>query len=81
MSLVGPRPIVTEELDRYGQFRPIYLAMKPGVTGIWQVSGRNNVTYQERVLMDVAYLDQMSLPLDSRLVLKTAKAVLHRTGV
>lgn len=80
MSFVGPRPIVLAELAKYGSYQAAYLAMKPGVTGLWQVSGRNDVTYEERVLMDVDYMGRISLPLDVQLIAKTALAVLHRTG-
>ena len=80
MSFVGPRPIVIEEMSRYGMYQAAYLAMKPGVTGMWQVSGRNDVTYDERVQMDVSYFDRISFLLDVRLIAKTASAVFHRTG-
>lgn len=80
MSLVGPRPIVLDEMPKYGMYQAAYLAMKPGVTGLWQVSGRNDVTYDERVLMDVDYFDRIALSLDLCLVAKTMLAVLHRTG-
>lgn len=80
MSFVGPRPIVVDEMPRYRENLAIYLAMKPGITGLWQVSGRNDVTYDERVEMDVSYFSKMSLALDVTLILKTASSVLNRTG-
>jgi lipopolysaccharide/colanic/teichoic acid biosynthesis glycosyltransferase len=80
MTFVGPRPIVLEEMARYGPYQAAYLAMKPGVTGLWQVSGRNNVTYDERVQMDVDYFDKISFALDAALIAKTALAVVNRTG-
>ncbi|WP_226627384.1 sugar transferase [Alloyangia pacifica] len=80
MSFVGPRPVVRAEITKYGIHRTAYLLMKPGITGLWQVSGRNDVTYAERVEMDVRYLNDQSLATDSRLLLLTAKSVLGRTG-
>ncbi len=80
MSFVGPRPVVRAEMTKYGMHRTAYLLMKPGITGLWQVSGRNDVTYDERVEMDVRYLCEQSFATDSRLLLLTAKTVLDRTG-
>lgn len=80
MSLVGPRPIVRSELHKYGHARGAYLAMKPGVTGLWQVSGRNDVSYDERIAMDLRYADSMSMGSDLMIIAKTAGAVLDRTG-
>ena len=81
MSLVGPRPVPRDELDQnYGQHRLTYLKMRPGITGLWQVSGRNDVTYAERVQMDVDYFKSLSLSLDLGIIMRTAMAVLNRTG-
>lgn len=80
MSFVGPRPIVTEELAKYSSSVPAYLAQKPGITGLWQVSGRNDISYDERVALDVAYLTRCSFMQDLRIILKTASAVLGTTG-
>lgn len=80
MSFVGPRPIVREELKRYGPYRRIYMSMAPGITGLWQVSGRNDVTYDERVHMDVEYVGSMTFVTDARIILATAKSVINRTG-
>lgn len=80
MTFVGPRPIVIEEMAKYGPYQAAYLAMKPGVTGLWQVSGRNDVSYDERVQMDVDYFDQISFALDFSLIAKTGLAVVNRTG-
>lgn len=80
MSFVGPRPIVTAELDKYGRNQWAYFATKPGITGTWQVSGRNDVSYDERVQMDVEYLENISFLYDSKVILKTASSVLSRTG-
>lgn len=80
MSFVGPRPIVRAELTKYGVHRTAYLLMKPGITGLWQVSGRNGVTYEERVAMDVHYLHEQSFATDIRLLLSTTRSVLGCTG-
>jgi len=80
MSLVGPRPIVAAELERYGQYVDYYLEAKPGITGIWQVSGRNNTTYSERVAQDVWYVRNWSLWYDLVVLLKTVAAVFRREG-
>jgi len=80
MSFVGPRPVVTKELEKYGNSLPAYLAQKPGITGLWQVSGRNDISYDERVAMDVAYLSQRSLSRDVAIIARTALAVVDRTG-
>ena len=75
MSLVGPRPVVEDELEKYGVSLPYYLSVKPGLTGLWQVSGRSDVTYAERVALDVKYARSQSLPRDIRIALKTAKVL------
>jgi len=80
MSLVGPRPVVPEELPRYGVSQPAYLACQPGLTGIWQVSGRNAVSYAERVEMDVQYAKKVTFLIDLKIVLRTALVVVKVTG-
>ncbi len=80
MSLVGPRPIVREELLRYGRNVRDYLAAKPGVTGLWQVMGRNNTDYRRRVVLDTYYVRNQNLVLDLYILLKTTLVVLGRTG-
>lgn len=80
MSFVGPRPIVTKELAKYGSSVSAYLAQKPGITGLWQVSGRNEISYDERVALDVAYLSNRSFKQDLKIILKTGSAVLSKTG-
>lgn len=80
MSLVGPRPVVQDELEKYGVYRSGYLAMTPGITGLWQISGRNDVSYAARVMMDMEYLAKSSLVLDLKILIKTLHAVLARTG-
>jgi exopolysaccharide production protein ExoY len=80
MSLVGPRPITRDELSRYGTSARHYLSVTPGVTGLWQVSGRNNLSYAERVRLDAAYARHWSLGGDLRILLRTPMAVLLRQG-
>jgi Undecaprenyl-phosphate galactose phosphotransferase WbaP len=80
MSLVGPRPIVDEELARYGTDVHYYLETKPGMTGLWQVSGRNDVDYATRVSLDVSYAKDCSLSLDILILLKTFKVIFKRDG-
>ena len=80
MSLVGPRPITLAELTRYGRVRWHYLSVRPGITGLWQVSGRNNTTYEERVALDRRYVEQRSVWLDLSILLKTVRVVVLREG-
>src|SRR3984885_13758777 len=71
MSLVGPRPVVREELLRYGRCAGIYLSARPGVTGLWQVKGRTNANYRRRVALDVYYIRRNNLILDLYVLFKT----------
>ena len=80
MSLVGPRPIVQSEVRFYGDDIAHYYNTRPGVTGLWQVSGRSNTTYARRVQLDVWYVNNWSVWLDITVLLKTLPAVLARTG-
>jgi len=76
MSVVGPRPIVQQELPRYGQRMEEVLAVRPGLTGLWQVSGRNNLSYRKRVQLDLYYARHRSLKMDLRILLRTIRVVL-----
>lgn len=80
MSLVGPRPIVAQELEKYGQHANTLLSVKPGLTGLWQVSGRSDTTYEERVLMDIDYINRMCLSLDLKIIIKTFSVVFKKHG-
>lgn len=80
MTLVGPRPITVSELTKYGRVRWHYLSVRPGMTGLWQVSGRNNTTYEERVALDQQYIDERSVMMDLTILLKTVKVVVTRDG-
>ncbi|MSP36652.1 MAG: undecaprenyl-phosphate galactose phosphotransferase WbaP [Limnohabitans sp.] len=80
MSLVGPRPIVQDELQKYGLEKSYYLMVRPGMTGLWQVSGRNNVDYETRVYLDAWYVKNWSLWYDLAILFKTIKVVFWRNG-
>jgi Undecaprenyl-phosphate galactose phosphotransferase WbaP len=80
MSLVGPRPIVEDEIWRYGDIFRLYTTVKPGITGMWQVSGRNDIGYTERVLLDQFYIRHWSPWLDVYILAKTIVALLNRSG-
>lgn len=80
MSLVGPRPIVEAEKAYYGDVLKYYLAMKPGITGLWQISGRNDTTYERRVSLDRQYAQQRSFFKDMEILLKTVFVVISRKG-
>lgn len=80
MSVAGPRPIVETEIARYGSAFPLYALARPGLTGLWQVSGRNDTTYKKRVELDAFYVRNWSLSLDLSLILRTVKVVLRGHG-
>ena len=80
MSLVGPRPIVEEEVIKYGKNIREYYSVLPGITGMWQVSGRSDTTYPERVAMDTWYVRNWSVWIDIMYLFKTVKAVLTGKG-
>jgi lipopolysaccharide/colanic/teichoic acid biosynthesis glycosyltransferase len=80
MSLVGPRPVVREELMRYGRNLPTYLSARPGITGLWQVMGRNTTTYRRRVALDVYYVRKQNVLLDLFILLKTTRVVVTGGG-
>ena len=80
MSLVGPRPIVSAEVEKYGRGYDLYSRVRPGITGLWQVSGRNNTTYPERVAFDEYYVRNWSIWLDTYILVRTARAVFSAEG-
>jgi lipopolysaccharide/colanic/teichoic acid biosynthesis glycosyltransferase len=80
MSLIGPRPIVEPELRKYGVHAGKLLTVKPGLGGIWQVSGRSDTTYADRVALDLRYVESRSLGLDLKLLIRTAWVVLQGKG-
>ena len=77
MSVVGPRPIVKAELSRYGYNMNEVLSVRPGMTGLWQVSGRNNLSYRQRVRLDLRYSRTRNFAMDLKIVLKTVMVVLY----
>jgi len=80
MSLVGPRPVVPAEVDNYGDRRNAYLSVRPGITGAWQVNGRSDIDYPERVEIDAEYVENWSLGLDVRILARTPLAVVSARG-
>jgi len=80
MSIVGPRPVVRDELALYGLNRRAYLKMRPGITGLWQVSGRNATSYDDRVGFDQDYSTTFSLRRDLTIILQTIRVVILRNG-
>lgn len=80
MSVVGPRPIVAKEASRYGRYFVSYCAVRPGITGLWQVSGRNDTTYRRRVACDVVYSRNKSAGNDLKIIFKTVPVVLFARG-
>ena len=80
MSLVGPRMITANELPKYGKYQKLLMSVKPGLTGYWQVHGRQNVEYARRVEMDVYYIRNWSLELDLHILLHTPLTVIKGSG-
>ncbi|OWU73020.1 hypothetical protein ATO3_14015 [Marinibacterium profundimaris] len=73
MSMVGPRPVTREELERYGPYKIHYLSLRPGLTGAWQIGGRSDSSYDERIRMDTWYCQNASLATDATILFRTAK--------
>lgn len=80
MSLVGPRPIVDDEVHHYGHAIHDYLSVRPGLTGLWQISGRNDIGYADRVRLDQKYVQNLSFTNDISIILRTVRVVLWRVG-
>jgi lipopolysaccharide/colanic/teichoic acid biosynthesis glycosyltransferase len=80
MSLVGPRIIHPSELPRYGKYTQKRLCVRPGITGLWQISGRQHISYDERVLLDMRYIDTRSFIVDLAILVKTLKVFIVHTG-
>jgi len=81
MSMVGPRPVVQAELEQYyGDAKPHYLSVPPGLTGLWQVSGRNDLDYAQRVALDKSYVDNSNILYDFMIVMRTFKVMVGRNG-
>jgi lipopolysaccharide/colanic/teichoic acid biosynthesis glycosyltransferase len=80
MSLIGPRPIVDAEIEKYGKCFELYIQARPGLTGLWQVSGRSDTSYQQRVELDEYYLLNRNIKLDILILVKTVSVVVGRKG-
>lgn len=80
MSLVGPRPIVVPELEKYGDYQDMYMAMRPGCTGLWQSGGRSATTYEERIALDKEYFERAGLRFDLFIIFRTIVAILTARG-
>ena len=80
MSIVGPRPIVEKEVDKYGKYADKFFSVMPGLTGYWQANGRSDTTYEERVQMDMYYIDNASFIMDIKIIFKTINSVLKKEG-
>ena len=80
MSLVGPRPVTPSELAFYGEKADLYRSVRPGITGLWQISGRNDVSYDERVDLDATYVREQGFWRDLGILLRPPRVVLSRTG-
>jgi len=80
MSLIGPRPKLTPELEKYHIYGPKVLSVKPGLSGLWQISGRSETSYDERIALDVEYVDRCSLLLDLKLICQTVIIVIAKRG-
>ncbi|WP_374988845.1 sugar transferase [Priestia megaterium] len=78
MSIVGPRPVLLDELKEYGNKREIFLSVKPGITGYWQVSGRSNIGYPERVNLELYYIERKNILFDISIIGKTFISVLKK---
>ena len=80
MSLIGPRPIVDGEIERYGNDKEKFLSVKPGITGYWAANGRSDTTYAERIDMELYYVDNISFKLDFKIFVKTILSVIKKEG-
>ncbi|MDI3534963.1 MAG: hypothetical protein PWQ82_1328 [Thermosediminibacterales bacterium] len=80
LSIVGPRPMLKDEMERYGKYGKLVLKVHPGITGLWQVSGRNELPFSERVRLDVYYINNWSFWLDIIIILKTIPVLLNKNG-
>lgn len=80
LSLIGPRPVIEEELEKYEENKEKFLSVKPGLTGYWAANGRSNTSYDERMKMELYYVDNMSFKLDIKIFLKTILSVVKKEG-
>lgn len=80
MAIIGPRPVVENEISKYGNLKQKYLSVKPGLTGWWACNGRSITTYEERIKLEMYYIDHLSLKLDLKCLLKTIYVIIKREG-
>jgi len=80
LSIIGPRPVVTDELEKYGANTEKFLSVTPGLTGYWAANGRSCTTYKQRMQMELYYIDNLSLKMDVKVFFKTIEAVIKREG-
>lgn len=80
LSIIGPRPVVQEELEKYGDNAQKFLSVTPGLTGYWAANGRSNTSYEERMEMELFYVDNMSIKLDIKIFFQTILSVLRKEG-
>lgn len=80
LSIIGPRPVVKDELEKYGENMARFLSVTPGLTGNWAANGRNNTTYEERMKLELEYVDNISLKTDIKIFFQTIYAVIKKEG-
>lgn len=80
LSIIGPRPVIEEELEKYGENKSKFLSVTPGLTGYWASNGRSNISYEERMKMELFYIDNMSWKMDIKVFFKTIISVLKKEG-
>lgn len=80
MAIVGPRPVTERELNLYGKSKSVYMSIRPGVTGLWQVSGRSNTSFEARVAFDRTYVSTWSIIQDLKIILRTVVVMVNRDG-
>lgn len=80
LSIIGPRPVIKRELEKYENNKEKFLSVKPGLTGFWAANGRSDTTYSERVQMELYYIDHMSLKMDIKIFFKTIISVIKKEG-
>ena len=80
LSIIGPRPVVADELEKYGTNKDKFLSVTPGLTGYWAANGRSNTTYEQRMQMELYYIDNLSLKMDIKVFFKTILSVLKKEG-
>ena len=80
MTIIGPRPIVEKEISKYGEYADKFFSVIPGITGYWQANGRSDTSYDERIQMDMYYIDNRSFMMDIKIILKTVISVIKKEG-